>query len=186
MTRRFQIAAAILVVAAAACRPRRCRGGALCRARQADRAVSREDDAYKINLTNAKGKLVKTLKAGTYTFVIHDDSTFHNYELDGPPRQVVDVHDRSRHGHEDRHAEARRGQLQGVLLGARVGRCSSTSPSRDGRCLRRRRVSRGYRAAHALCRSRARRARRGGCRRRRGRARDLDVLRHPLDDRPRR
>jgi plastocyanin len=42
-----------------------------------------KNDAFKITLTN-KGKLVKTLKAGTYTFVIHDDSKIHNYELDGP------------------------------------------------------------------------------------------------------
>ena len=40
--------------------------------------------AFKITLTNAQGKLVKTLKAGTYTFVIHDDAALHNYELDGP------------------------------------------------------------------------------------------------------
>ena len=43
-----------------------------------------KNNAYKINLTNAKGKVAKTLKAGTYTFVIHDDSSIHNYELDGP------------------------------------------------------------------------------------------------------
>jgi plastocyanin len=42
-----------------------------------------KNDAFKITLTN-KGKAVKTLKAGTYTFVIQDDSTIHNYELDGP------------------------------------------------------------------------------------------------------
>jgi hypothetical protein len=42
-----------------------------------------KDGAYKITLTS-KGKLVKTLKAGTYTFVIHDDAAIHNYELDGP------------------------------------------------------------------------------------------------------
>ncbi len=42
-----------------------------------------KNDAYKISLTS-KGKLVKTLKAGTYTLVIHDDSSLHNYELDGP------------------------------------------------------------------------------------------------------
>jgi len=40
-------------------------------------------DAYKITLT-MNGKLVKTLQAGTYTVVIHDDSSIHNYELDGP------------------------------------------------------------------------------------------------------
>jgi len=43
-----------------------------------------KDNAYKITLTTSSGKLVKTLEAGTYTFVIHDDATIHNYELDGP------------------------------------------------------------------------------------------------------
>jgi plastocyanin len=42
-----------------------------------------QNDAFKISLTS-KGKSVKTLKAGTYTVVIQDDSTIHNYELDGP------------------------------------------------------------------------------------------------------
>jgi plastocyanin len=42
-----------------------------------------QNDAFKISLTS-KGKSVKTPKAGTYTFVIQDDSTIHNYELDGP------------------------------------------------------------------------------------------------------
>jgi plastocyanin len=40
-------------------------------------------DAYKITLT-MNGNLVKTLKAGTYTLSVHDDSSIHNYELDGP------------------------------------------------------------------------------------------------------
>ena len=43
-----------------------------------------KNDAYKITLKRPSGKLVKTLKAGTYTLVIHDDSAIHNYELDGP------------------------------------------------------------------------------------------------------
>jgi len=43
-----------------------------------------KNNAYKISLTDAKGKVVKTLKAGTYTFVIHDDSSIHSYSLDGP------------------------------------------------------------------------------------------------------
>jgi plastocyanin len=42
-----------------------------------------KNDAFKISLTS-NGKSVKTLKAGTYTIVIQDDSTIHNYELDGP------------------------------------------------------------------------------------------------------
>jgi hypothetical protein len=40
--------------------------------------------AYKITLKNSAGHLVKTLKAGTYTFVIHDKSSFHSFALDGP------------------------------------------------------------------------------------------------------
>ncbi len=43
-----------------------------------------KNDAFIIVLKNASGKLVKTLKAGTYTFVIHDDSTLHSFALDGP------------------------------------------------------------------------------------------------------
>ena len=42
-----------------------------------------KNGAFKISLT-AKGKVVKTLKAGTYTVVVQDDSSIHNYELDGP------------------------------------------------------------------------------------------------------
>ena len=42
-----------------------------------------KNNAYKISLTFG-GKVAKTLKAGTYTVVIHDDSAMHNYELDGP------------------------------------------------------------------------------------------------------
>ena len=42
-----------------------------------------KNDAFTISLTS-KGRAVKTLKAGTYTVVIQDDSTIHNYELDGP------------------------------------------------------------------------------------------------------
>ena len=42
-----------------------------------------KNNAYTIRLT-LNGKTVKTIKAGTYTVVIHDDSSLHNYELDGP------------------------------------------------------------------------------------------------------
>ena len=42
-----------------------------------------KNNAYKITLTKS-GTLIKTLKAGTYTVAIHDDSSIHNYELDGP------------------------------------------------------------------------------------------------------
>ena len=43
-----------------------------------------KNNAYKISLNTSNGKVAKTLKAGTYTLVIHDDSNLHNYELDGP------------------------------------------------------------------------------------------------------
>lgn len=42
-----------------------------------------KNNAFKITL-KFNGKIVKTLKRGTYTVVIHDDSKMHNYELDGP------------------------------------------------------------------------------------------------------
>ena len=45
--------------------------------------VTGKNDLYKITLKH-NNKTVKTLKAGTYTVVIHDDSHLHNYELDGP------------------------------------------------------------------------------------------------------
>ncbi len=41
-------------------------------------------DAFKITLSGATGKAVKTLKAGSYTFVIHDGSALHSFALDGP------------------------------------------------------------------------------------------------------
>jgi plastocyanin len=43
-----------------------------------------KNDAFKISLTSKGTTSVKTLNAGTYRFVIQDDSTIHNYELDGP------------------------------------------------------------------------------------------------------
>ena len=73
------IAAAVLVVAAAFAVT------ALARPQASQKLIGvvGKNDAFKISLTS-KGKSVKTLKAGTYTFVIQDDSTIHNYELDGP------------------------------------------------------------------------------------------------------
>jgi hypothetical protein len=43
-----------------------------------------KNDAFTITLKDSHGKLVKTIKHGTYTFAITDDSAIHNYELDGP------------------------------------------------------------------------------------------------------
>ena len=42
-----------------------------------------KNEAFKITL-KFNNKIVKTLKSGTYTLVVHDDSSIHNYELDGP------------------------------------------------------------------------------------------------------
>jgi plastocyanin len=39
--------------------------------------------AFKITLTKG-GHSVKSLAAGSYTFVIHDDSSIHSFALDGP------------------------------------------------------------------------------------------------------
>ena len=43
-----------------------------------------KNNAYVITLKTASGKLVKTIPAGTYTFVIHDFSSIHAFSLDGP------------------------------------------------------------------------------------------------------
>jgi len=39
---------------------------------------------YTISLKDAKGKAVKQLKAGKYTFVIRDKSSIHTFSLKGP------------------------------------------------------------------------------------------------------
>ena len=44
---------------------------------------------YKITLTKAGLKVTK-LKAGKYTFVINDKSSFHSYALDGPNKLEKD------------------------------------------------------------------------------------------------
>jgi len=38
-------------------------------------------DAYTITLTFTNGRKVKTLPAGTYTLIVHDYSTIHNFAL---------------------------------------------------------------------------------------------------------
>jgi hypothetical protein len=42
------------------------------------------DDAYTITLMDPSGALVKHLDPGTYTLVVHDHSTFHNFDFSGP------------------------------------------------------------------------------------------------------
>jgi hypothetical protein len=41
-------------------------------------------DAFVISLSDASGAPVKHVDAGTYTLVVHDRSTFHNFHLSGP------------------------------------------------------------------------------------------------------
>jgi hypothetical protein len=41
-------------------------------------------DAYTITLMDPSGALVKHLDPGTYTLVVHDHSTFHNFDFSGP------------------------------------------------------------------------------------------------------
>ena len=79
-SRMFVAAAAVLAATAAAA------GSAFAHTAgtQTLNGVVGKNNAYKISLTDSSGKLVKTLKPGTYKFVIHDDSSIHNYELDGP------------------------------------------------------------------------------------------------------
>jgi plastocyanin len=43
-----------------------------------------KNDAFVITLKTANGKLVKSIPAGTYTFVIHDFSSLHSFNMDGP------------------------------------------------------------------------------------------------------
>ncbi|HEX6491023.1 MAG TPA: hypothetical protein VF002_06590 [Gaiellaceae bacterium] len=43
-----------------------------------------KNNAFVITLKNSRGRLVKKLKAGRYTFVIHDYSAIHAFNLDGP------------------------------------------------------------------------------------------------------
>lgn len=43
-----------------------------------------QNDGFTITLADASGALVKHLDPGTYTLVLHDHSSFHNFDLSGP------------------------------------------------------------------------------------------------------
>lgn len=58
-------------------------GAALSRGSATPVLTGTDGPGYTITLKNS-GKLVKTLKAGSYMFVINDKSNFHGYSLDGP------------------------------------------------------------------------------------------------------
>jgi len=42
------------------------------------------NDSFQLGLVDASGAAVSHLAAGTYTLVVHDKSTFHNFHLFGP------------------------------------------------------------------------------------------------------
>ena len=52
--------------------------------------VGTDGPGFKITLTR-NGTAVKTLKAGTYTFVIHDKASIHGWSLDGPHGFAKDI-----------------------------------------------------------------------------------------------
>ena len=74
---------ATLVVATAAAVALSIVGAALSRVSTTPTLAGTVGPSYSISLKQS-GKLVKTLKAGTYKFVINDKSNFHGYSLDGP------------------------------------------------------------------------------------------------------
>jgi len=52
------------------------------------------NEAYRISLAQPGGATVTRLRPGTYVFVIHDYSAFHDFELEGPggkTRQLTSV-----------------------------------------------------------------------------------------------
>ena len=77
------MARAILTVATAAAVALSIVGAALSRANTTPTLAGTVGPGYSISLKKS-GTLVKTLKAGTYRFVINDKSNFHGYSLDGP------------------------------------------------------------------------------------------------------
>jgi hypothetical protein len=48
-----------------------------------------EGDGYSIGLADGSGSAVKHLDPGTYTLLVHDHSSFHNFHLSGPGVDVT-------------------------------------------------------------------------------------------------
>lgn len=53
--------------------------------------IGTDGPGFSITLKTTAGKTVKTLKAGTYKFVIHDKSSIHGWSLDGPHGFAKDI-----------------------------------------------------------------------------------------------
>jgi len=64
-------------------------GAALSRGSATPVLTGTDGPGYTITLKKS-GKLVKTLKAGSYMFVINDKSNIHGYSLDGPHSYAKD------------------------------------------------------------------------------------------------
>jgi hypothetical protein len=84
MTRKILVLALALVAASAVA------AMAFARPTMTPTLVGTDGPGYKITLTQS-GKTVKTLKHGTYTFVIHDKSSIHGWSLDGPHGFAKDI-----------------------------------------------------------------------------------------------
>jgi hypothetical protein len=84
MTRKVVVLALALVVACALA------AVAFARHSMTPTLVGTDGPGYKLTLTRS-GKAVKTLKHGTYTFVIHDKSSIHGWSLDGPHGFAKDI-----------------------------------------------------------------------------------------------
>src|SRR5262245_41998363 len=82
--RRSIVLVAVMLVAAVAA------ADALARQAATPVLTGTDGPGYTINL-KMNGKLVKTLKAGTYKFVIHDMATVHGFSLDGPHGFAKDI-----------------------------------------------------------------------------------------------
>jgi hypothetical protein len=75
---RFAILAALVLTAVFAAPSRAASGHRILVARVG------QHDAFKITLTFPNGRPVRSLRPGTYTIVVHDYSTVHNFALGSP------------------------------------------------------------------------------------------------------
>ena len=77
-----------------------------------------KNDAYKITLKTSAGKLVKNLKAGTYTRGHPRRLVDPQLRTGRAAREVLDLHLGAVQRHEDDDPQVRRRSVQGVLLTA--------------------------------------------------------------------
>ena len=82
--RRSIVLVAVMLAAAVAA------AGALARHQATPVLTGTDGPGFTINL-KLNGKVVKTLHAGTYRFVIHDMATVHGFSLDGPHGFAKDI-----------------------------------------------------------------------------------------------